>query len=171
MKRLVLAVILLCTLSLPAVAQVDHLTAAKSGGGEIVAVFITGPCCDALIEYLAPALATMRTRLAERARAEGVGFRIVGVSTDWSPEEGWERLKKYGKFDEVVVGSNWQNLAIENLIWRDSITTPSVPQVVIYRHNVAVGKTKIGIEPPVVLERLKGWMEIRNWGVAGVPVN
>lgn len=151
-------------------AQRNPLHEARDGKGEIVAVFIIGPCCDALTSKLRPGLDRVRRRMAEQAKAEGVGFRMVGVALDWSPDSGWARLKAYGPFDEVTVGSNWLSMPIERLVWQDGATTPSNPQIVVYRHQMEVSNTKIEIGLPLVLHRIKGWKEIGEWGLDQRPI-
>jgi len=147
-------------------AQTNPLRVTRQGKGEIVAVFITSSCCTAIVPQLRAGLDRMRERLAAQALAEGVGFRLVGVALEWSPDSGWAHLKRYGAFDEVTVGSNWLSLPIERLVWQDSVTTPSVPQVVIYRHSVDVGERSIQIGPPQIRQRVRGWKEIQDWGLS-----
>jgi hypothetical protein len=106
----------------------------------------------------------MRTQLAERAQREGVGLRMVGVTNHWSADSGGAHLKEYGSFDEVTVGSNWLNSAIATLVWRDGHTSPSVPQVLIHRHSVT-GGPGLRFGPPEVIEQVKGWDAIRDWGL------
>src|SRR5688572_27957203 len=66
--------------------QRNRMREAKEGKGEIVAVFITGSCCTALVPTLRPGIERLREKLRAQADSEGVGFRLIGVSNDWNTD-------------------------------------------------------------------------------------
>ena len=138
---------------------------------EVVAVFISmADCCDALTKDLRGPVDSVRSILTRRALRANEAFRMVGVSLDWAPEVGWNYLRQFGDFDEVAVGSNWFGLHPEMLIFSGAQVEPSIPQIVIYEHTVALGDAKPAFGPRRILRSLRGRDQIVAWLNAGAPV-
>ena len=72
-------------------------------------------------------------------------------------------LNAFGRFDEVVVGDNWMNLAAVTYIWRDHAGAPTIPQIVVLRRNVDRQPTGIDVGPDQVLGRFLGTEQIIEW--------
>ncbi len=165
LRRCILA---LCLAASPAVAQ----TAERDlpNGKELVVVYIgatsCGPC---LLPATKAAVARMKTLLASFATKNGYAFSAVGVSTDWVTADGIKFLNDNAPFDQLVIGGNWTNLAVEHYIWRDSSANPAMPQVVVLERSVTLGD-RIAISPARVLRRVFGSDEIPKWVEAGAPV-
>lgn len=131
---------------------------------EIGAVFIgMAACCDAVSASLRGPIDSLRRVLLTRAQESGSAFRMIGVSLDWRPEDGWNYLKQFGEFNEVAVGSNWYGMLPEVLMFTDGGVEPFVPQVVIYERTVTRGGTRPTFGPRTILKRLGGHDEIVAW--------
>jgi hypothetical protein len=98
-----------------------------------------------------------KVRLAARARSEGRTFRAVGVALDWHPDTGLAYLREFGQFDEIVVGSNWFNLGATNLIWADSTSHASIPQLLLYERTVDPSNPRrLHLGQPHILDAVVG---------------
>ena len=153
----------------PALAQTADRDLPK--GKELIVVYIgaktCGPC---LLPATKSAIAQIKTLLASQATKHGYAFSAIGVSTDWSIAQGTTFLNDNAPFDQIVVGGNWTNLAVEQYLWRDSTAVPAMPQVVVLERSVSVG-SRIGFTTPRVLHRVFGGDEIPKWVSVGAPVS
>lgn len=174
----VLSVMVLSQCSRPArLEQVAPLPTADRAAMEyeLVAVVVTmAGCCKSVMEPMRSALDTLRETLSAQARTEGRTFRMVGLSLDVDPTEGWEHLRKLGSFDEVSVGGNWRSLAAETLIWSDTTVPPVVPQIVVYRQGVRMGdgtrSERIRFIRRETIKTVSGAPAMREWIAAGAPL-
>ena len=158
----------LCFAATPVLAQTADRELPK--GKELVAVYVgaksCGPC---LLPATKAAIAQMKTLLSDYAMKHGYAFSAVGVSTDWSTADGIAFLNDNGPFDQLVVGGNWTNLAVEHYIWRDTNAVPAMPQVIVLERTVTPGE-RIEFTAPRVLHRVFGAEEIPKWVSAGAPI-
>jgi hypothetical protein len=131
---------------------------------EIGAVFIgMASCCESLTESLREPIDSVRHVLQRRALREGADFRMIGVSLDWRPEDGWNYLKHFGEFDEIGLGNNWFSTLPEVLMFTDGKVDPVVPQLVIYERTVDFGGTRPKFGPRTIVSRLEGRPAIMAW--------
>jgi hypothetical protein len=131
---------------------------------EIGAVFISmASCCDSVTADLRGPIDSVRRVLLSRAQENGSAFRMIGVSLDWRPEDGWNYLKQFGEFNEVAVGSNWYGMLPEVLMFTDGNVEPVVPQIVIYERMVSRGDPRPTFGPRKIMKRLEGRDEIVSW--------
>jgi hypothetical protein len=158
----------LCLATSPALAQTADRDLPQ--GKELIVVYVgatsCGPC---LLPETKSAVARMKVLLASFAEKNGYAFSAVGVATDWSTASGVKFLSDNAPFDQLVIGGNWTNLAVEHYIWRDSTATPAMPQVVVLERSVTIGD-RIDISPARVLRRVFGSDELPKWVEAGAPV-
>jgi hypothetical protein len=153
------------------VAEPGAPLAALAPRREVGAVFIgMAQCCDALTADLKGPIDSVRTLLRNRALRADYTFRMIGVSLDWRPEDGWNYLKQFGEFDEVGLGSNWYGLQPEALMFSDTNVQPSVPQLVIYERLVTREMPKPTFSPRRVLKAFHKRDEIVAWLRAGAPL-
>ena len=139
-------------------------------GKELIAVYVGAKTCGPCLQPATKsAIVHMKELLSALAAAHGYAFSAVGVSTDWSTAEGIAFLRDNGPFDQIVVGGNWTNLAVEHYIWRDSSAVPAMPQVVVLERTVTTGR-RMEFSAPRVLHRVLGGDEIPKWVNAGAPI-
>lgn len=140
-------------------------------GPELVMTYVSATWC---VGNRAPGLHesvdSLKLLLAGWARQHNMTFRAVGVSLDWQTDSGLAYLAEFGKFDELVVGSNWFNLAATTLIWPDTTAEPGIPQVLVYQHDVVPGKSRVTIGRPVILKRVQGGDQVVAWARQGAPL-
>lgn len=61
-------------------------------------------------------LHAMKNLVAAQAKQSGAAFSAVGVSNDWDLKEAPTFITTAGNFDQVVLGGNFANLAIEQFV-------------------------------------------------------
>ena len=150
--------------SLSAQLRPVALTRESVATREIGAVFISmASCCEGMTADLRGPIDSVRRVLLSRAQENGSAFRMIGVSLDWRPEDGWNYLKQFGEFNEVAVGNNWYGMLPEVLMFTDGNVEPVVPQIVIYERMVTRGETRPTFGPRTILKRLRGRDEIVAW--------
>lgn len=165
LRRVVLA---LCLIATPTRAQAPARD--LPNGKELVVVYVGAKtCAPCLLPATKAAVAQVKQTLAATAKRHGYAFSSVGVSLDWSTDDGLEFLRGNGPFDQLVVGGNWTNLAAEHFIWRDAATEPAIPQIIVLERTVTQ-QARLTFSSPRVLHRVMGGDEIPTWARAGAPV-
>lgn len=140
-------------------------------GRELVLILLGANFCRAhKIEGFPQAVEQIKVELAARTKQTGRNFRVVGVALDPRVEEGMRFLRKFGDFDEIVVGGHWTNEAGIKYLWRDIPGRPSVPQIIIVERDVDVGKSIITIKSERVVKRILGADAIIDWNREGSPL-
>ena len=146
-------------------------TNANPNGPELVMTYISSSWC---IGNRAPglheAVDSLKLLLANWAHQHDMTFRAVGVALDWQPDSGLVYLAEFGKFDELNVGSNWFNLSAATFIWGDTSSAPSIPQVLVYRHDISSTKNRVTVGKPVLLKRVQGGDQVVAWARSGAPL-
>ena len=136
---------------------------------QVVAVYLGASFCVACVQpEFKQAMTQMAPELKQVADRSGRDFATIGVSLDWDVDSGIAFLKPVTQYDEIVVGSNWINSAVARLIWADSSTTPSLPQVVLIERQVDAG-ARVSIKERVI-GRYVGGDEIQRWIRQGTPL-
>src|SRR5579884_580598 len=132
-------------------------------GREIVAVYIGGENCGPChAPEVKAAVRNMKVLLATQAKHDSAAFSVIGVANDWDTKVAADFLADVQPFDQMVLGGNWTNLAIERFIWRDSTGQAAMPQVVVIERNVVRGN-RITFSEPRVLRRVVGATDIPAW--------
>jgi hypothetical protein len=140
-------------------------------GREIVVVFISSTYCSgARAPGLHEAIERAKLTLRDRAGRDGAGFRVMGIALDWHADTGSAYLKEFGEFDEIAVGSNWFGLGPETFIWADTTASASIPQLLVYEHEVTSQPGRLSFGPRRVLKRIYGSEPIITWIRGGAPV-
>jgi len=112
----------------------------------------------------------MKGLLAAQAKANGAAFAAIGVANDWSIAEATAFIGSVGPFDQLVLGGNWTNLAIERFVWRDSAGTPAMPQVLVFERTVTPGADGIVFSNMRLVHRSLGHDSIPAWVRNGAPI-
>jgi hypothetical protein len=173
MRRIDL-VLALCVVLVP--GSVDAQTAdyvpsqRLQNGRELVAIYIgstdCGPC---QFPEVKGAIRAMKPLLAAQAKQRRMAISVIGAAQDWDLKRGAAFLEPLGAFDQIVIGGNWTNIAIEQFVLRDTLTEMLMPQVIVLERTVELGK-RITVSEPRVLRRIAGSTEIPAWVAAGAPI-
>jgi len=113
--------------------------------------------------------------LANRAAREHRRFIAVGVDIDWSPEVGFDFLKQFGPFDEILTGDNWANTGAIEYLWRlpaDPTAPSGTPEIVVFERHLAwdsAGRNLVLSENRLLL-RKAGLNQIEPWVKMQAPL-
>ena len=139
-------------------------------GKEIVAVYLgansCGPCHTPAVK---DAVIHMKELIRLQAQKSGAAFSVIGVANDWDQSLAAAFLAPVGPFDQVALGGNWTNIAVEHLVWRDPKGNPAMPQILIIERTVSTG-ARITFSEPRVLRRVIGGDSIPAWVAKGAPI-
>lgn len=139
-------------------------------GRQILAVYLgaesCGPCHNAAVKE---AVVGMKSLVAANAKRSGASFAAIGVANDWDQSQAARFLATNGPFDQVALGGNFTNLAIEQFVWRDAEGTASMPQILIIERTVKQD-ARIVFSEQRVLRRILGSEEIPAWFKQGAPI-
>ncbi len=153
--------------------NVEQTKGKLRSGHEVVMVFIGSPHCGFCTSpEMAPLVREAAVSLRERAASDDATPVFVGVATSRVPGEGWKFLERILNFDEVVIGRNWLNSELVELVWSSPSAHAATPQIIVYRQNVVAPsenvRASISREAPTI--RVTGIGEIRRWVDAGCPL-
>lgn len=165
-----LAVCVLLASHSAAAQAVDYQPAQRlSEGPELVAIYIGSSDCAACHwPQVENAVRAMKPLLAAQAKHRGMALSVIGVAQDWDLKRGAAFLEPLGAFDQVVIGGNWTNIAVEQFILRDSLAELAMPQIVVLERTVQLGK-RVTVSEPQVVRRIIGGADIPAWVAAGAP--
>lgn len=142
---------------------------------EYVLVFISASWCGACEQStLPPALRSLSDRLAAAAASAGARVRRIGVFLEHDPLDGFASSKRFGQFDDLVLGGGWSGQGAVSFVWRDLAGEARVPQVLILRRTVTVGPAGFVFGDDDLVSRLIGIKaigdeELRRLGAPGLP--
>lgn len=133
-------------------------------GATIEAVFVGASTCGASRSPALPRdVKAALSLLRDSARVAGVPFSTVGVALDWVPAEGIDWLRRVADFDEIIAGKNWANLGAIDYLWRDSLTVPAMPQLIVVTRTIRADSARILASSPLTVLRLLGAGSIHDW--------
>jgi hypothetical protein len=139
-------------------------------GQELVFVYLgsydCGPCHK---PELKRAINEAKLLLDQKAEEAGKSFSAAGVDMGWSVEKGIDFLRETGRFDEIMVGRSWTGSAGTRYIWREEVTSPSKPSIVVYERRVTP-EDRISISEPTYLVSKSGASNIVEWVEDGAPL-
>lgn len=136
-----------------------------AGGPELALIFIgSSMCADANHPQLPEALERLKTLIRQKALATNRSFTTVGIASDLNVNAGTAYLKKFGAFDEVMIGRGWFNEGLMKYIWKDFPGAAATPQVVVI-DRLAKRKqgTHYGLDNEELIARKVGTEEIFQW--------
>ena len=139
-------------------------------GREIVTVYIgaesCGPCHSPEVKH---AVRAMKPLVAAQARARHAAFAAIGVANDWEIGKAEAFLSPLDQYDQVVLGGNWTNLALERFVWRDPQGVPAMPQILVFERTVTPG-ARVVFSDAKLLRRVLGEKDIPAWVAQGAPI-
>lgn len=170
-KLIASLVFVACTATINAQSAAYVPSTDLPNGKQIVAVYFgaqsCGPCHNPDVKE---AVASMKLLVGAQARVAGAMFAAIGVANDWDSRVAAEFVATNGRFDQVVLGGNFTNLAIEQFVWRDPKGVPSMPQIVIVERTVKTGDRRIEFSDARILRRVLGSDSIPLWAKQGAPI-
>ena len=121
---------------------------------------------------LASIIRSAKVKVQKEAHSRSASFTAIGVAKDWDPRQGIRYLRSFGRFDEIVSGMNWQNLALRRYAWEDVAGTASTPQVILVRQRMSqttedASTLQFGVKEEVLMLRKSGISEIKKWRESG----
>ncbi len=147
----------------------------RGGGDELVMVYLGAASCGwSNAEGMPELIEKIKLALHAEATARGWAFESVGIALDWNVEAGLSHLRKFGGFDEVSAGRNWDNsLAVRYLGAVEEL--PATPQIIAIHRVVTAANMRDGpfvlqSDSEEVLVRMSGGVEIKRWVRNGVPL-
>jgi hypothetical protein len=139
-------------------------------GREIVAIYVgSSTCGPCLTPEVKAAVRKMKVLVADQAKQQGASFSAVAAANDWEIAKATTFVEPLGQFDQLVLGGNWTNLAIERYVWRDPQGVPSMPQILVIERTVTVGP-RMSFSEPKLVRRVMGGKEIPDWVEHGAPI-
>jgi hypothetical protein len=92
-------------------------------------------------------------------------FRVIGISTDNDPYIGFNYFKKFGYFDELILGGGWSNIGMMSMLGEMGAET-STPQIItLIREYHPTNRTLVSNER--VILTLRGMNIIKDWADNG----
>lgn len=132
-------------------------------GGELVLVFIASSTCAGIDDpRLESAFDRIRDQLQQRAAADDRTFLTVGVFLDRRIEQGLELVRRFGPFDEVMIGRSWLNTGALKYIWEEFPGAASIPQLVLVKREAKMDRL-VEINNEHVILRKIGPESIVTW--------
>ena len=152
-------------------AQTEYSPSYRLVAGRELAVIYFGStdCGPCQLPQVKSAIRAMKPLLAAQAKQRRESFTAIGSAQDWDLKQGAAFLEPLGAFDQVVIGGNWTNLAVEQFVLRDSLTEMVIPQVLVLERTVNLGK-RVTVSEPRVLRRITGGVDIPAWVAAGASI-
>lgn len=94
--------------------------------------------------------------------------KFVMVCMDQDIEEGIAYLEKYGFWDEVSIGSHYQNELVLNYLSKTNI--PGVPHILIFKDFYEEKKSVPVIKERQLITQILGGTQIVEWVQKGFPL-
>jgi len=136
-------------------------TSSDTTYNEYVMVLIAADWCGACRQPSLPlALDKLRLSLGRAAKEKGSSLRTVAVILDPDAKKAYEHSRRYGAFDELILGGQWGGHGAVEYIWRDLAGPASVPQIVVLRRRVTIGANGYVYGRDELVDRLIGNEEI-----------
>lgn len=81
-----------------------------ASGDEVLIIFIGASFCRAVdVAGFPESLSRLKDEVRRQGDAANMRIGIIGVALDWGVPSGLAWLRRFGEFDEVLVGRNWLN--------------------------------------------------------------
>ncbi len=143
-------------------------------GQEIVMVYLGSSTCSLASHPELPFLVERaKLMLQQQAEARGFLFSVIGVSADWVVKDGVQHLAKFGLFDEIMTGKNWQGTGVQQYGWK--VGAAATPKVLVIARTIGdpsqeqPGYAYQVSEETVVIHKA-GVTQIFAWVEEGAPL-
>lgn len=138
---------------------------------EIVFTYITSPACALCTQSETfENVIKLKNLLKEKADSLDLGYLALAVVISWDVDEGYNHLKNFGKFDEILIGNNWFGTGGIKYLFEEIPGRPGVPQILLTKriYNAEVDESGMiqsmsGVETEVEITRKVGTNNIEKW--------
>lgn len=137
--------------------------AASSGNERLLIVVASSGCAYSNAEELPAIFDEIKKSVAASAAAQSKRFVTVGIAKDIDASAGYEHLKRFGQFDEVIAGRSWLNLGALRYVFGQMPGRPSTPQVLVVDRTVQFDDAGATVSGEVLVRRRSGLTELRAW--------
>lgn len=156
----------------------DSAAAGIPGGRHLVAyVLISSECGFCTEKRSKEAIRSIRQVLRTAYDSAYARVTVVGVVMDDSLEAGTQYLKELSSsgrpFDQVSMGGIWLNEQVVNLVWRQAVSDPMIPQVIIVERYVDADNWPRALDVgkrDSVVTLVTGRTDLLTWVAAGGPL-
>jgi len=143
-----------------------------SSGRELIAYVYSGSGCGTCRSpELKTLIGSLRDSLKSAHSRNFQTVKVVGVAIDGDVETGLRYLSGIGmeSFDEISVGSGWQNQVVVETIWRQHRSEAGAPFVILVAREVHAQLDPLSLRygPDSVLKVLKGVHQLAQWMSGG----
>lgn len=139
---------------------------ASETGPEILFIYIgSSECGWSTVEYLPSMIKDLKEEVKDYADARNYEFSAIGIAAEWSVDEGISHLSRFGGFDEIIAGRNWDNTGVAKYVWQDITGPASTPQILVVRRQLISSSDSTfhtSINPRLITRKV-GILDIRNW--------
>lgn len=133
-------------------------------GTELILVLLGSSGCGASRTPGFPeAIDSLVGLLSRAAQMDGFQFSVIGVAVDPSIADGLKFLNRFHGFDEVLVGHGWLNSGAVKYVWQDLGGSAVLPQVLLVRRDVLLGRTGVQVTSERTITRVIGVRQILDW--------
>ncbi len=145
-------------------------------GRELVAYVMVGSHCGyCQLDDTKAAIASLRAHLKTDHAKEFTTVTVIGVVVDRALRSGLEYLNSIGMdaFDEISVGSGWQNTHMTRFVRRDKVTEAGTPQVVVLARTMTAHLRPVltvDYSADSILTIVPGHKALLDWVAGGTPL-
>ncbi len=145
--------------------KVDYTPSYRATSGyETLFIYIGSSRCGwSNVEELPAVVKQLKQKVKAFADQQGDRFVAIGIAAEWSVDDGIRHLAKFGGFDEIIAGRNWNNTGVMRYVWQDFPGEAATPQVLVVRHRLLVAPQLRAFQAPRLLARKVGVEELMRW--------
>jgi len=144
------------------VAQVDTVSYTRSDTSYSVVYLTSSICRWCLDKNHINDIESMLPLLKQNSNINKIRTEVIAVGIDVDTNRAINHINGIGKFDEISVGRNWYNTALDIYVWNSISVEPVVPQIVVLRVVHEDRNDRIERKREVVLQ-LQGGQQIADW--------
>lgn len=131
---------------------------------QVLVIFIGSRSCAACqTPGLREAVSGIVQTIAHDAAAGGFRFHAIGVSVDGTIDSSLDFIREFGPFHEISVGGGWLNLVMVEHVYRDGLTIPGVPQLIVVWRHMDIEEETVRVGDPELLAVMRNADDILRW--------
>lgn len=133
-------------------------------------VFFGSPACAAsTADRTAEVVGELKRTLNSELNDDEYTVSALGVSIESDVDKGYTFLPSFKVFDELITGNGWLNSGAVEYFWRQELTEPAVPQVLVLYREVQREGRFINVSEDSLLFKSLGIDELRRRLDSGQP--
>lgn len=134
-----------------------------NGPQRLLVLIVAAGCAASSRRDFAEQVAAVRKGIEQAAISGRWQLVTLGVALDHGVGDGLVMLRRFGRFDQVMVGSGWLNEGGVRYIWRDFAGEPVLPQMLLIEREVTVGDGRLRFGSDRLVARAVGAAEVARW--------